>query len=286
MDPFSDDALKIGGGISVVMASRAASRGSLTPSGILAALVVSFLSIACGFRGFILLIFYQIGTLVTKFKSNTKEKLDGTAATSARSGEQVLACSIIGVTCALAHAYFYGKEKSIDFNFDPQESILACAIIAHYAACLGDTLSSELGMLSKRSPVLISSPMKRVPHGTNGGVTPLGFFVSAVGGALIGLGAATLDFITALEVNFVAYVVYGIVCGVVGSTIDSFLGATLQVTYFDERTQLVQHSGHSQLKHVSGADVLSNVQVNLVSTLLTTAIGPMIAPIIFDLTSS
>jgi len=283
MDPFCDDALKIGGGLAIVMASRALTRGSLTESGAIAAFFVAFLSVACGFRGLILFMFYQIGSMATKFKHDKKGILDSTVTTSsARSAEQVLACSIIGISCALAHAYLYGREIAIDFDFNPKESSLAAAIIAHYAACLGDTLSSELGMLSKRSPILITSPKKRVPPGTNGGVTLLGFFVAGLGGAIIGLGGATTDFISGLEVDFVGSIIYGAICGLIGSTIDSLLGATLQATYFDGETQKVQHTGNSGLKHISGKDVLSNVQVNIVSTLITTIIGSMIAPMFFN----
>lgn len=284
MDPFSDDALKIGGGLAFVLSSRALTRGSLTPSGALAALVVATLSVACGFRGFLLFIFYQLGTTATKLKHGKKAKLDGTVTkSSARSAEQVLACSVIGVSCALAHAYLYGREIAIDFDFNPKESGLAAAIIAHYAACLGDTLSSELGMLSTQSPVLITSPKRRVPPGTNGGVTFLGFFVAGLGGAIIGVSGATLDFISSLEVDFVGSIIYGIICGLVGSTIDSVLGATLQATYFDEETQKVQHTHKAGIKHVAGKNILSNVQVNLISTLATTFIGSMIAPLFFNI---
>lgn len=54
------------------------------------------------------------------------------------------------------------------------------------ACCLGDTLASELGILSKSPPLLITT-FRRVPPGTNGAMSVLGTTVSILGGGFIGL---------------------------------------------------------------------------------------------------
>jgi len=61
---------------------------------------------------------------------------------------------------------------------------------SHFACCLGDTLASELGILSKSPPILVTT-FKPVPPGTNGGLSFLGTVASLAGGFVMGLTLAT-----------------------------------------------------------------------------------------------
>lgn len=227
-----------------------------------------------------MLVFYLLGTKATKFKKEIKQKLDGTIVLSgsiARGPSQVLACSLLALILSLVHVIYYGEEKPIDFGEFSMASKLTCGVVAHHATCLADTLASELGILAKDSPVLVTQPWKQVPPGTNGGVTALGFFWSALGGLLIGLFTIVFDLISGISPLQVApMLAFSTCCGLLGSLLDSLIGATLQRSLYDPDTKLAYQSTDevkSATKVVSGINILTNEQVNLVSVAATTYLG-------------
>jgi uncharacterized protein (TIGR00297 family) len=281
MEPFGFKATVLATLVAVLLSYRAIRKKSLTKSGAVTAFVVGFLSVVVGARGFNLLVFYQIGTTATKFKKDIKAKIDGTVATTgsqARGPTQVLACSVIAVALGLVHGFYCGAERPIQFTDDSHlASSLSCAIIAHHATCLADTLASELGILSKSQPVLVTQPWRRVPSGTNGGVTAIGFFWSAVGGLVMGMSTIFFDSMSGkTPLNPFPMMAFSSTCGLLGSFLDSLLGATLQQTYYDPDSKMVfqqEDKKPSSAKLLVGRDLLTNEMVNLVSVALTTVIG-------------
>ena len=305
MEPFGRNATVLATAVALGLSIRARRKQSLTRAGSLAALAVGFLLVGTGLRGFNLLVFYQIGTSATKHKHHAKAKVDGSLAgarsgnsaiTTARGPGQVLACSLLATLLSLLHVLWYGSEQPIVFgddngtndnNYYYNASCLTCGIMAHHATCLADTLASEMGILAKNRPFLITQPWKRVPTGTNGGVTGEGFFWSLVGGFVIGLSTVVFDSLSGLLLSssssssiiatIVRMLLFASTCGLVGSLIDSVLGATIQQTYYDPDTKLVYQANDEGIPKSAqpwvGINLLNNEQVNLVSVALTTAVG-------------
>jgi len=88
------------------------------------------------------------------------------------------------------------------------------------ATAAADTLASEIGVTGG-IPYMITT-LKKVPIGTNGGVTLVGQSVALLGGLAVSLVAFSLGVITLPMVLVCA------LAGFVGTNIDSVVGATLE----------------------------------------------------------
>ena len=107
---------------------------------------------------------------------------------------------------------------SMKFN-DP---IFFLMYIGSISAALADTLSSEIGMLSKKDPIMITT-LKKAKSGENGAVSLLGF-AAAITGCLI---LATITYALFNIVDYTTFIAI-ILSGLFGTIIDSILGAKLE----------------------------------------------------------
>ena len=79
-----------------------------------------------------------------------------------------------------------GLDKAGSLCFSWGGDLLVIGIIANYACTAADTFSSELGILSKGQPRLITSPtLRQVPRGTNGGVSLVGLLAGLLGSMVV-----------------------------------------------------------------------------------------------------
>lgn len=283
--------------LATVLAYRGYKRGSLTLAGAGAACFVGTVCLGSGkLPGALLLLFYYSGTLATRIGKEQKAQWDGDIHKSSRGALQVLCTAGLGVSCLLLRRYT-AAQPSCEHR-DPY----LLAYIGSLACVLGDTLASELGILSQRPPLLLTT-LRPVPRGVNGGCSREGLLCSALGGLAIG-GASALYFLLAGSgpacpspaplPHLLALCLGGAAAGLLGSLADSLLGATLQASYYCDGKVLCSAPAHATLAplpagpfeawprhspsgallfyHVSGLPLLSNEAVNLLSSALSAAL--------------
>ncbi|KAJ9613234.1 hypothetical protein H2200_003176 [Cladophialophora chaetospira] len=298
--------------IALTILARAYLRRSLTPLGLLAAAVTATIHAlhpsALPFT--LLLVFFVLGTSATKVKHEVKATLTLSSSGSSggegpRTSIQVLANSACASILCVVHVWFYGVGGTPAVCYgagknDALRDVLLLGIIANYAAVTADTLSSELGILSKSQPVLITNPFRSVPKGTNGGVTLAGLLAGAGGGAAI---AATsllfLTFCASSTLNAASTFLLLTALGTAGTLLDSLLGALLQASVVDRRTGKIVEgpgglkvltnprtkfqkqsdgparrlSGEESRLINSGTDILDNNQINFLMASIITISG-------------
>ena len=223
---------------------------------------------------------------------------------------QVFASSILATTVGIAFYLLCGEDQHISFGepadstnnlalfgFTMNKSTLAAYLwaiyIAHYCTANADTWASELGVLSKNEPRLVTTLfLRKVPRGTNGGMSTFGTAASGAGGLFIGaiFYVCSLSHMVGGPVVAAQYpvLVYSLLCGLLGSLVDSLMGATLQATYFStERKCIVKHGGATEtardksIVRICGADLLSNEAVNFWSIFVTMVLSVWLAPNVY-----
>lgn len=159
----------------------------------------------------------------------------------------------------LATKYKHGYKKEIGVYEGTRtlKNVISNGIVAFVMAAFGnyggfigsiatataDTLASEVGVV--KQPRLITT-LKKVPPGTDGGISLVGTAAGIIGAGIIGVAAYLLgiypDPFVTLKISLVA--------GTVGCFVDSILGAVLE-----------------------RRDYISNEYVNLIATITGAALG-------------
>lgn len=287
-------------------------RGSFTLSGAITGFLLCFvIAYANIVFLFVMITFVLSGSFATRYKFDWKQSkileddhhpVQRTKKRAARDWIQVLSNG--GIACLYALGYCYTTNfsgQSVPIGSTEDSSIYSIGFLSTIACCCADTLgktslvrsfvhvvrlASELGaVLARKEPRLFTNPFRSVPTGTNGGVSLPGCLVSLLGGTIVAcsyiLGnlifCSPTHLLNTQTIHF-QILVFCTLFGLIGSLIDSLLGATLQFSGYDrERKVVVQRPGNS-IERISGVDILSNNQVNLLSSLLTSLLAIRILP--------
>ncbi|HYK93316.1 MAG TPA: DUF92 domain-containing protein [Thermoplasmata archaeon] len=211
----------IGVTITVALAAAAVTSGSFTAwAGVVAAVFASLIVVLVGWPFFALLVLFVIASvLATRYGFEEKRRKNVHEGTH---GER-------GITNVLAHVLI-PAGLAIVATLAPSilpPAALAVLFTAALAFGSADTFASEFGVLSGAARSILTG--RKVPAGTNGGVSAIGELWAVVGALTTGIVGYIFLVMAGAPVPSTAVLVGGAsIAGFVGCQVDSVLGETLE----------------------------------------------------------
>ena len=263
--PSAVSYLQIAAGLvlSAIIAWLAYRRKTLAQSGVLGAILTGTAIFGFGGLdwGLLLIAFFVSSSLLTRYKEAAKAQV---AEQFAKGGPRDLwqALANGGLAALLAVAYGLTGAAHLPLLF---------AFVGAIAEANADTWATELGVLSRQTPRMITTRQAVAP-GTSGGVTWDGAGAALAAAALIGGLAAVLGRLGGMSSDkAVMLLPIGALAGVIGSLVDSLLGATWQGIYYcdacGKETERELHRCGNRTRLMRGWRALNNDWVNLLGTL-------------------
>lgn len=267
--------LLLGVAFSALMGGLGYWRRALSPSGVLGAVLVGTLIFGLGgwVWGLLLITFFVSSSWLSHYRRAAKEAVaDKFAKGNRRDLGQALANGGLGALLAVGMAI-------------APHPLLFAAFLGVMAAVNADTWATELGVLSRAQPRLITTG-EPAAVGTSGAITRLGIGASVAGALLIGAMATALTQIASLvggrawQLEAISYPIVAVAGGLIGSLFDSLLGATVQGLYFcdfcEKQTERRVHRCGQATRLVHGWQWLNNDLVNLIAS----AVGGLAAALL------
>ncbi len=271
--------LAIGLLLSATIGLLAYRRNSLAPSGVGGAVLVGTLIFGFGgwTWGLVLIAFFVSSSLLSHYRQTDKATLaEKFAKGERRDLGQALANGGAGALLALA-AYFLVDLGGEARAGSPLYIYLTLAYFGVMASVTADTWATELGVLARERPRLITTGRPVAP-GTSGGITRYGTLAAFTGAAFIGVAAFVLIQLASLATTGqllladLPIVVIAAAAGLVGSLFDSLLGATVQRIHWcdhcEKETERQVHSCGVRTRPLRGWGWMNNDMVNFVSSLV------------------
>lgn len=230
---------------------------SLTASGAFLAYIMLIVSSYCvGVVGFLIYVIpFILIAAAGKIKRNILSKRGVNIVKKGRNAIQVAINGLL--TLILMVVY---KITSI-------QSLFVLSAIS-LAEAFADSMASDIGSLIRHEPYDIFRH-KRVPSGVSGGMSVLGTLVALLSCIVVGV-IAYFETKNILSLAFITGI------GFLGTIIDSFIGSLFQALYrcriCGELTEKRIHHRHPT-ELIKGNKFITNNAVNLISNILTIAIG-------------
>ncbi|MBI3942634.1 MAG: DUF92 domain-containing protein [Chloroflexi bacterium] len=284
---FSGQQLILGLGLSLVIAAAGYRGQSLSSSGALGAVLIGTTIFGFGgwIWGWLLIAFFITSSGWSHYRAQAKSTVaEKFSKGSRRDIGQVFANGGWAALVALAYAVTL-RNPSL-FALHP---LLFGAFLGTIGTVTADTWATEIGVLSRHTPRLITT-WSRVPPGTSGGITALGTLAALVGALTIGvLGVALIFLLPAATTSQTLSPGQLLLCatmgGLAGSLFDSWLGATIQVMYYcpacQKETERRIHRCGSSTLFTRGWRWLDNDWVNLISSIFGSMVGLALAVLAF-----
>ncbi len=192
----------------------------------LAGMIVFFFALPQGYA--LLIVFVIGGSLLSRLGRKTKQSRGVEEARGGRRGMANAAANLsVPALCCVVYPASGGHPAAL------------LAMVGGLSAALADTASSEIGSLAERKPRMIVTG-EEVDHGTNGGVSVLGYGAAYLSSSVLALAAWGSGFWSVIDRGHLIWndrvepktiILFGFVtvsAGLFGTTVDSILGARME----------------------------------------------------------
>ncbi len=247
--------LLVGVALIILLSYLALRLRTLNGKGAIATIVIGIAVLIGGSPSWFILVltFFVLAAIFTRFRYSIKAQI-GFAQDKggARGWPNVVANGgIVGILGVL--------------EFISSEPLFIAAFLGAMATAMADTIATEIGLLSKTAPRYVFNLRKTVSPGTSGGITLVGTVSSFVFATIIGVVAYS---VVLLPIGISQILLIAIVAGVVGTFVDSMLGAGIQGLYLSRDKNNFTEIRLPYSKPVKGFRWIDNNVVNVMGTLV------------------
>ena len=238
----------------------------------------------------VLCTFFFSSSILSKLK--VEEKFDTTLGfakgSTQRDAMQVIANGLVPLLFAFGYAAFelWSNLMASNTTLHNPSSPFFIGVFVAFSVHTADTWATEIGILSKKSPRLITNLRQSVNPGTSGGITINGCFASFFGGGVIAVvylaAAAITSPTTVIDGRTIIIISLITIGGFSGSMLDSIEGATIQGIYYcnycEKETETNPHRRcGKETTLYRGNQLFNNDFVNLSSALVVSCVISLIA---------